>query len=296
MSYSQSEKKDIIHVCFCIDRKYIVPCCTTIISIIKNSNKFFHFHIISSRDDFLRKTILSIFKKNTNCKISFTNIHSSTFADVFIPANSHFTIANYYRIKIPSLLPNLEKIIYLDSDIIVNSDLYNLWSIQVDEYHYLGATSMNNKINSKRLGLKDGIDYINSGVLVMNLKKIRNENVEEKLMEICKNNEIAFLNVDQDVINIFINKGGKIKYIDQRYNVESRSDTPILEEYLEIFNSPYIIHYLSYDKPWNKDTHQFYLNEYCFYQNELKKQISSLKFYIIKFLSQNINAFFYLQK
>jgi lipopolysaccharide biosynthesis glycosyltransferase len=84
---------------------------------------------------------------------------------------------------------------------------------------------MTHEQNSKRLNLPKSSPYINSGVLVLNLKKMREKNIENKFFNFVEKNNFAIRNVDQDVINLVLHKENeRIMLIRQNWNTEVRSD------------------------------------------------------------------------
>ena len=112
-----------INIAFCIDKKYISQLCVSIKSIIlSNANEFISFFIISdnlSEDDqqFIQKAV-----KEQNIKISFICINSNTFKD--FPTLRHISIATYFRLLLPLILPqDINKILYLDCDLICVDNL-----------------------------------------------------------------------------------------------------------------------------------------------------------------------------
>ncbi|MBR6887898.1 MAG: glycosyltransferase family 8 protein [Selenomonadaceae bacterium] len=124
----------------------------------------------------------------------------------------YLTVGALYRLFVPQILPNtIDKIIYLDSDIIVNLDIKELWQIALGDkilaaVHEIlsrgSALRVNQTIPLCKYGFVKGEDYFNSGVLVMNLNLLRNE--EETLL-----NGVKFIHqhpqcgnfLDQDVLN-----------------------------------------------------------------------------------------------
>ncbi|MGV2389886.1 MAG UNVERIFIED_CONTAM: hypothetical protein LVR29_21425 [Microcystis novacekii LVE1205-3] len=103
-----------------------------------------------------------------------------------LPTWGHVTIAAYYRLLIPYLLPpSLEKVIYLDCDLILKEDLNNLWKIDVDNQYLLTVQDMGCPLVSSKNGLKTyqelqispDTPYFNSGVMILNLKKWREDDI-----------------------------------------------------------------------------------------------------------------------
>lgn len=123
---------------------------------------------------------------------------------------TRFSIAMFYRFFIPLVLSeNIEKAIYLDADIIVNSDITALWQNELGDkmLGVIPALAIGNDIHTQDAIVADGFvkpeDYFNSGVLLMNLKLLRAENVnlKEGMQFVFEHNYIKIL--DQTILNYF---------------------------------------------------------------------------------------------
>ncbi|GAB6268722.1 MAG: hypothetical protein STSR0002_14640 [Smithella sp.] len=261
---------DKINICFAIDDKYTEHCSVAIVSILKNSSSLFHFFILNSRLNIENKQKIERLKNIKNFNITFIEVKLNHFENCYLPPGSHFSLVNYYRLKIASLLPHLDKVIYLDSDIIANRDLRELWEISLEGYYVGACKAMTYESNSERLGLSTGAPYINSGVLVLNLKKIRKNRIEDKFFDCIKKNPKVIRNVDQDIINlVLLEASDGIKQLRQNWNTEIRTDIPFEKVYLPIISEPYIIHFITGDKPWNPDSKQLYKEKYWEYHKEI---------------------------
>lgn len=265
-----SNKKDkiVIPVVLSADDNYAMPLAVTLTSILMNANQttFYDVYILTptlfNQDN--KDKILSLEEYN-NCEINFIDMKNN-FTNS--PNRlSHTTNPAYYRLLISDILPNYEKAIYLDADIIVRTDLQNLYDNELLD-SYIGAVLHpvyyfdNSKSYSELLGIKDLKNYINSGVLLLNLKLIREDKITAKFVNgVLKN----YPTVDQDVINSICY--GKIKFLPFKYNVMPKcniflNDSRIAEiydknEYLEAFENPAIIHWANPQKPWNQDDLMF---------------------------------------
>lgn len=259
-------KLEKINICFAVDEKYVEYCGVTITSIILNSASLFHFFILYSGISEESKAKLEKLKVLRHFEITFVEVEVVKFKGCYIPEGTHFNLVNYFRLGVASILPKIDKIIYLDSDIIVNKDIVDLWRTSFNGSCIVGCNSMVHDRNCERLGLPVEKPYINSGVMMLNLKRIREDKIEDlffKYMEKCAHKAS---NVDQDVINVVMaDVDNGIKLIDQNWNVEIRTDMPFFEEYVAILNNPYIIHFITADKPWKENSTQLYKDLYLKY-------------------------------
>ena len=261
-----NKEDDKINICFAIDDKYAEHCAVAIVSILKNSCSLFHFYIFHSGLNIENKHNIERLKNIRSFDITFIAVNLSHFENCYLPPGSHFSLANYYRLKIASLLQHLDKVIYLDSDIIANRDLRELWEIPLDDYYVGACEAMTHERSCKRLGLPTLAPYINSGVLVLNLKKIRQNKIEGKFFDCIKEKPEIMENVDQDVINlVLLEASDGIKQLRQNWNTEVRTDMPFTKEYLPIVNEPYITHFVSREKPWHPNSKQLYKEKYWVY-------------------------------
>ncbi|GAB4233162.1 MAG: hypothetical protein Kow0049_16440 [Stanieria sp.] len=178
---------------------------------------------------------------------------------------------HYYRLFLPYLVPNLfDKVIYLDCDLIINQDISKLWEIDLENNYLLAVQDMYIPYVSSYAGIKNFEDlgvsakakYFNTGVLVINLREWRNENVCEKVFEYTFKNASNLNNYEQEGLNAVAVE--KWKEIDPRWNQQisiysysSYKDSPFTENtYKEIINDPYIIHLSGVVKPWTSAREQ----------------------------------------
>jgi lipopolysaccharide biosynthesis glycosyltransferase len=188
------------------------------------------------------------------------------------------SFATYYRLMIAELLPKeFDKAIYLDCDLVVNGDLEELWETDLIENHILAVPDLiiQNVLsptelpNYKDIGISQA-KYFNAGVLVINLKKWRDDKIAIQSMEYLNYNKEYIRFHDQDVLNaLFVDKWGEL---DPRWNTISYikdvyplwENSPFSEEvYHTLIHEPYIIHYLTRLKPWN--SRHVKLAEYFFH-------------------------------
>lgn len=161
---------------------------------------------------------------------------------VFLP------LASYYRILIPELFPELDRMLYIDTDTIVNQSLMSLWNTDL-EGNYLGAirdlgnVGLDGGWGSQLLG-KNFDKYINSGVLLMDLKLIRERNLSLKFINFCKVSSNLCLLGDQDAYNLFFFNA--IKYLDIRNNYV----VTLFGTHPRNVDEITILHYLGPNKPW----------------------------------------------
>ena len=209
----------------------------------------------------------------------------------------HITVPTLYRLYLPQVLEE-EKCIYLDSDIIVNGDLTELYEISLENNYIGGVLSEGIHLDRiyarelcKRIGLQDVSTYVNAGVLLMNLDAIRNARLMDNWMKLVS---MEFPAQDQDILNLTCY--GKIKVIGLKYNAMTktkslvdykkgyRNDVYDINEVNEAIKNPVIIHYADRIKPW--DDREVFWAEY-WWNIVGKITDSQAKRYIENFICQN---------
>ena len=168
----------------------------------------------------------------------------------------------YYRLLAGELLPkNLDKIIYIDPDILVINSLKDLWEMDIRDYlfaaaSHTGKTDMANNVNKIRLGTDT--DYYNSGFLLINLKKAREEIVPEEIFAYADDSYKNLLLPDQDILNALY--GERIYPLDDAiYNYDARNYSSYLlrskgeEDLVWVMENTVVLHFCGRDKPWKKN-------------------------------------------
>ncbi len=166
----------------------------------------------------------------------------------------YFTLTIYFRLFIASMFPDLDKAIYIDSDIVVLGDLAELYDIDLGN-HLIGACQDKSvagvpplvKYMEECVGVKKD-DYINSGVLLMNLKELRQNKFDEHFLNLLNTYHIESVAPDQDYINAICN--GRIHYLEEAWDTMPNDDAP------ELMGAK-IIHYNLFSKPWCYENIQY---------------------------------------
>lgn len=242
-------KKNSMHIFFAINNNYTQHVGVAITSIlVNNQDSFIHFYIIS--DGLIKKNKLKLSKLKKNWKnfdITYFNIDTDKF-DALKLNISHISKQTYYRYLIPDLVPDLDKALYLDSDLIVNKNLSELWNTNINDFYTAGVKDTYiEKIKYKeKIKFSTEDLYVNAGVLLLNLKKIREDNKIKELFENTKKFENIIEYQDQDIINITFKN--KIKEISKNYNY---TFCDCLENELDYIKNVTIIHFTGHKKPWN---------------------------------------------
>jgi lipopolysaccharide biosynthesis glycosyltransferase len=190
----------------------------------------------------------------------------SAYSDAYIKI-AHISTATYYRLKLPSILPDINKCIYLDVDLIARKDLSEMFRINVDDNYIAGVkaagyyqTKEQMEKKKVQLGIEAIDSYVNAGVLIMNLAKMRKDGIEENFEKALEN---KWPSQDQDVLNAICY--GKIRIIHMKYNAMTKYELDNDNAYKNIKylkrvyskgewdsgrKNPTIIHFCDKTKPW----------------------------------------------
>ena len=250
--------RERVNICFTTDNNYIRPLSCTIASILKNTDIETDLHIFILEYDISNENknkILSL-KKIKDCKISFIKTDSTIFYNFPDFQGGYITKTAYFRFLIADLLKDIDKVLYLDCDIIVLSQIEELFRQDITDF-YIGAVEDVVFYFDRMCSIKDFDIYINSGVLLINLEKWRQDNISNKLFDIIKKYGDKLYYHDQTAINLVCED--KIKLLDLHYNIQVfyilqisiLLNHPKRKQIIQSIKNPTIIHYTGPKKPWN---------------------------------------------
>jgi lipopolysaccharide biosynthesis glycosyltransferase len=274
---------------------YYQHLCVVLVSILENNpNNHFSFYVLTDKDELTNKEKI-IKLKNTykNFNIYFKQIDDSILVDFPLPLNiDYISVQMYYRYLIPDIFPELDKVIYLDCDTICNGNISEMWKTNIDEYYIAGVEDKYIiDIDYKPvIGFTSTDCYVNSGVLLMNLLKMREDKIYKLLFENTRRLKSVIQYPDQDVINYTLK--GKIKELDSHFNWAT---TNSIESQKNSFShKPAIIsHFTGRAKPWNpryKCSHES-ANQYFYYLKKTLYRNFIYRYRIEHFFRYSIKAF-----
>jgi lipopolysaccharide biosynthesis glycosyltransferase len=243
---------DRIQVCFAANIGYYQHLCVAIVSLLENNrSRDFDIHVLTDDENSPeREKILQLKELYDNFEISFTEVEKKHIELFYAMKKSYITVQAYYRCLIPILFPALTKAIYLDSDILVEGDISELWETDIDGYYLAGVEDLGLKDTDrkKQLGISEDNVYINSGVLLMNLTAWRKDNIVERIIETSQKLGSKALFPDQCAINYTLS--GKIKEVGSHFNWTTYDSKNVKRNSLS--HRPIIVsHFTSFRKPWN---------------------------------------------
>jgi lipopolysaccharide biosynthesis glycosyltransferase len=234
---------------FCINDAYVRQLCVAMVSVLENNRRRdIRFHILSGDlSDESKNKIEKLKIKYKNFGVDYAAPDTSLFKGLenkidYIPGEA------WYRYAIADMFPNIGRALYLDADLVVNKNLDRLYGADLDGYYAAGVVDKYvEKINHKHvIGLAPNDLYVNSGVLLLNLEKIREDGMTEKLFESARDNMDRIKFPDQDGLNIAF--CGKIKELPFKFNYTERNFKSLFHGFL----SAVIIHFTGSVKPWHE--------------------------------------------
>lgn len=282
----------IINISFSINNNYTENILIPLISLFENSDKntIYHVHIlvgVTFKEENCR-LLYDLEKNYFNCFINIINV-GNDFINVY---KSFIDESTYYRLKLPTLCPNINRMIYLDSDTIILKDLIELYSLNFNGNYILGKLDK----------YPDGIDHlniyilnnINNGVLLMDLYSLRKYGYVGKFMKYIEeyNNEKYLFRHDQTLINYICHD--KIGILHPKFHMWPFKDENHLlkdhaklripykkEDLLNGYYNAYIVHFpggLKYKESLKNSTYYYkrfseYLNKAVNYKNNNTKII-----------------------
>ena len=213
-----------IPIAFAFDNNLVMPACVCLSSLMMNAkpDTFYDIFILHSEKEDLRKEELNKLPiYYNNCRIQYR-----TVGDVFDQAFEirGITTPAYYRLLIPEIIPEYDKVIYADADIIFRMDLSNLYALDLGN-NFVAAT--------KDLGLNIGEDgrkyiqsvvglplgrYLQSGFIMLNNRAIRQDGLVEQFKELALR-KLKYQ--DQDILNLAC--GERVLYLPAKYNMTDYS-------------------------------------------------------------------------
>ncbi|WP_372519326.1 glycosyltransferase family 8 protein [Candidatus Ruminimicrobiellum ovillum] len=244
------------------DNKVFFTVATVIVSMLENANKdaFYDIYVLCTDTvtDENKNKLSELKKQYENFSLSFMDM-KDTFKNI-PKTHKYVNYVSAFKFLIPSLFPQFDKIIYLDTDVIVRADLTDLYNTDIGDNYVAGCLCLVNHITcrddiSKETGMESMDYYINAGVILMNLKLIRENKIDKQCIDLIGSFKGS---IDQHIMNKVCY--GKIFFLPLKYNV-SNSSLKIfesgaakffysLQEIEQAYKNPAVFHWTGGNKPW----------------------------------------------
>lgn len=262
-----------VPICFSANDKYVPLLSVTIKSIIEKSKPENNYDICIFMSDINQENqekLLSLTDSIANFKIRFVDVKEYISGYKFFiesdPTNTKFSNEIYYRVLVPAIMPEYNKVIFLDADILVLDDIAKLYNNYDITDYYLGAVRdyegiancyaknyHRTKYRIQVLGITNFNNYFNSGVLLMNPSKFNKDFTAEALLDIAVSKD--WKQFDQDVLNFLCKDAtlivdAKWNYLEDITGDYKRLPEELFDEFLESEDAPKIVHFAGRRKPW----------------------------------------------
>ncbi len=271
---------DFYSIVFSFDDKYCKYFAPLLKSLIENScgEKFdivvFNSYITENN----RKLLFDMLPDNFNLRfIDISDFISNNFPTIKLKSTNNWSVEIYNRIFIPLLMPFYKKVLYLDTDIIVNKPLKELFDTDFENNQILAVKDATAQILHLKefkeryehikncLFIKNEADYFNSGMIMFNIPAIDKSEYKCLVEQAFKQKKLLY--PDQDILNIVFE--GKVKHISNKWNLccgiliwNKDFISYLKDDYLSdieaSIENPCLIHYTSPRKPWNSELEIYY--------------------------------------
>jgi lipopolysaccharide biosynthesis glycosyltransferase len=267
-------KIDPITVGFAVDENYVRHLSVTMLSILHNKKADVKIQFVVIGDGLSEesKSALKQLIKNNNASLFFPNIEYNFFDKLkHPPILPHVSRATYGRLFLTDIFEG-DKLLYLDCDILVRGDISELWDIDIAEYYAGAVLDPAQEDSSRRLGMPPEVPYFNSGVLSLNLKKCRQDNIMKEALKFMAENSDKIIFPDQDGLNVAMCNNWFSLH--PRWNVQSymfnifydgKLKKKFRSDIVAAVKNPAIVHFTSEDKPWHYRCENPYVEEYYKY-------------------------------
>lgn len=257
-----------------INSKYLKVLVVMLKSLsINNKHRKFDVYVMN---DSLSKDNIDYLKKNTFKNINIIDLKVDPNEFLSSPTTSRYPKEMYYRILAAFYLPKkVNKILYLDPDLVIINRIDRLYNMDLHNYYFAASShvwGIVQSFNRIRLKMSKNDIYINSGVMLMNIRLLRREQDKKDVYDFIKKNGKKLMLPDQDVISgLYANKILPLdpyvynmteKLLNQNYFVPH-----ICEDW--ILNNSVIIHYCGRNKPWN-NKYKGVLDKYYKYYDKIE--------------------------
>lgn len=242
---------DLINIVLTSSEYYAPYTYVLMLSILENTSRKVKFYILTTDITESTKDRFETLKNSGTCEIEYVEVDLKNYP---LPKQQRANAIVYSKMNLPKFIPDLKKCLVLDSDIIVKIDVGEIYDIDLGENYVAWVPDQIDIAKKKEDFWLDNFNmpkdkqYINSGVLLLNLEAYKKDSIEKKLLENYKKFKKDILFFDQDLF--YITLSDKCIYLDYEYNYLSQlpyTDSEIKER---LKKTAKIIHYGADLKPW----------------------------------------------
>ncbi len=291
------DKRPLIPVVFASDNNYVPMLTTTIYSALCNASAGYHYDVVILHKNITEQNqakMHAFFEKFNNATLRFYDVEPIVEKYDLSTNNPHISVETYYRFLIQKLLPQYNKVLYLDSDLIIKGDIARLFNTElgdnllaaVRDVDFLGNLNIeeSGRIDYAQnvLKMQNPYNYFQAGVLVLNTEAMRKLCSIQTWFEYASNDEYIYN--DQDVLNALCE--GRVTWLNYSWNVMidcnnrianifAHAPAEVYDAFLDSIDHEQIVHYAGFEKPWKfcycdqSDLYWEYASKTPFYKNLL---------------------------
>ena len=328
-SVCEGRKAQDVHIVYITDKNYVYPTQVSMYSAIKNKcpQTTYHFYILTDGVD--TKTVLKAFRPMKSDTVYINIIPQKRVLDLkFAKQLAHISPTALLKFVIPEALPAVDRVIYFDSDTVIMKDLQDLYNTDLENKVAAAVAdiaTLDDKVYLKTLGYREKI-YFNSGMLVLDLKKMRKKGMTQLLNKYARSARLNY--IDQDAYNVVLRRQIKtlpyiyncmsalhldswrsnrlVSYIADKFFRSSIKASAFMRMYTkqvpflarDIFKEVVVFHYFGDAKPWNSSGRFAKSQKYLFfklweqYAQEMKEEYGLKKKKVVYFDSDMLENSF----
>lgn len=265
-----------INVVCTIDERYAQHCAVMLSSLfINNIKEVFHIYVIT--DGFKNNNLSKLQKFLDKNKQQYSIIEIKKDILGQAPITHHISLATYFRLFIPEVLPSsIDKVLFIDSDIVIRKSIDKLWNIDISNFSHAATIAAGMDDYPLQISLPEDALYFNAGLMLINLNAWRKLNIFERGCDLINQQPERLKWWDQDVLNILLYNSWlpvDLVWNAQPFIYEESIDNYKYKSRYEKFNyteaklDPTIVHFVGGGsaKPWHYACRHLFKDEYIKY-------------------------------
>ena len=282
---------EVLNAAYHCTDNYIDITATSILTLFEQNKSFSEINIYIIENGFTEATKkkCSELAERYNRKIFFVPIGDFLERNglEIVQIKKKWLLDSYSRLFLDEFLPaDADRVLYLDGDILIMQDLHELWNIDLEDNYCAAVPDCLSDEYNKLFGMKKGSAYCNSGVILIDLNKWRENQVDNLVKNYVREHSGYIFFMEQTVLNVLLQ--GKIKHLDAKYNVTTTMQYLNYDEILtirkpakfftrqevsEALRNPAIIHMTSLffviNRAWNEKTNHPEHERFNYYHDKL---------------------------
>ena len=245
-----------MNVAVSFNDQFLRYACVALTSMLENCASPISVHVLTadlSADsvDVLRK----LFAPFPNAELAIERVDDSMFKGIDM-SKTHLSKETFFRFLLPTLFPSLDKILYIDMDVIVRGDVSKIFETPLDGALVAAVRDLwvdqDEPTGFKgKLGLSATETYVNAGVMLINLDAWRAEEIGARAIRLTIERSEEFPFFDQDALNILFS--GRANVLDGKWNFTAWN----YDRQKNLRKNAMILHYAGRVKPWNSPSRRW---------------------------------------